>query len=450
MSFDRRRFLRQAGLGTGATLLAAIGGRLATTVAAPDKMDRITFVNVHSNAWWNKLIRPVNRQSETEWEFSPSLEPLERFRERTIHLENFNNFNGLHGAYGAMLSVVAGAKGTSSTPRGITIDRHIAKAKADGVPFDSVNLGHTYGHGNLSADGPNQVYPSLRDPGDIIDRLFANNTGAAVDPTAERRAQVRSSLLDIMSEDIARAQTRLAGTEKASMEQYLTSVRELEERFAQLGVVTCERPVYDGPTGGGGNSRMVPERSHFLYEAASTALICGLTRVVSIAHEGCGGQPLQPTYPFDPVNLNESLHNPTQHPMNGLNNNDNEASDRAWAGSNRIEPLTRLYRWRSQQVSDMFARLEAVDLGGTTLADRTLMLWTNVGGGKHHRGSDEFPALIIGNPDGVLNSGRYQRFDIGDRSLADVYTTFAHAAGVPTDSFGTANRNKGPLPGLLA
>ena len=221
----------------------------------------------------------------------------------------------------------------------------------------------------------------------------------------------------------------------------------------QIQQVTCEAPGYNGPASGLRDSlqQMIPALCHFYYHAASTALTCGLSRVVTIANEGVGKEPLQPSYDFAPIRMPKSLHDGVQHPMNGLNNEDNPASDKAWAAQeNNAAMIRRLYTWRSQQVADLFERLDAVNLGGTTLADRTLMMMTNTGGGRHHRGNNEIPVLLVGNPDNVLNSGRYQNLGNQQNSMADVFTAVAHAMGVPTNRFGTAAHNKGPLPGLLA
>lgn len=450
MNPQRRRFLRQIGLGSSAALLSAIGGRLAVQASAPAQTERHLIVNVHGNSWWSRLIRPVDRVSATEWSFNDAFEPLQPLRERTLFVEGlYNPFGGLHGNYGATLCVTRNAAGNRQrVPADITIDRQIAHALSDGVPFSSINFGHPYGNSNASADGPEAVYPAIRTPADVIDQLF--QVDQEVDPQAAIRAQMRTSLLDAMAEDIAATQTRLAGSERAAMDQYLGSVRELEEQFEQLQELVCEAPPYDGAAPRN-NATIIPELSHFYFQATHVVLACGLTRVVTIANEGVGAEPLQPKYAFDPVNMPTSLHDSINHSLNGLNNDETPDSDAAWAAkSDQTDQLTRLYRWRAQQVADLVSRLNEVPVGGETLADRTMMMWTNTGGGRHHQGHDEIPMLFIGNPDGVFNSGRYERFAKEQRCVSDSFTALAHAMGAPTDSFGDPEHNQGPMPGWLA
>lgn len=449
MKLSRRKFLRQIGLGSSAGLLTAIGGQLHVHAQAPAEVDRCLLVNVHSNNMWPRLSRPINVQSATDWEFAKALTPLSAIQDKVIHAQNLYNpgAGGLHGNYRNVLSVSSSSD--KNIIGGISIDRKIALDLNADVPFSSLNFGHYYGHNtqgpnsNVSGDGPNQPYPSISDPQQIISEVFGVATDGGAAQTA---AQAKLSLLDAMNEDILRMQTRLAGEERAILDQYLTSVRDLEiqtERLLEQVAESCQPPSpYEIPPVANWRD-IIPEAADFYYNAAATALACGLTRVVTIAHESVGREPLQPRYPF--LNINVSAHNNLSHPLNGLGEND----DAAWAAQQSIvNQIERLYTWRAEGIVDFFNTAEQSPFGSETLADRTLMIWLNSGGGIHHQGRNSINGFLIGNPDGVLKSGQYHKFDNRDRSIGDLFTTAAQAMGLPLQDFGV--NSKGAFTEFLA
>lgn len=446
MKMNRRKFLRQIGLGSSACLLNAIAGQLHVHAAAPADLERCLLVNVHGNNMWPRLSRPINVQSATDWDFANALSPLSAMQDKVIHAQNLYNpgASGVHGNYRNVLSV------SSSTDKeiigGISIDRKIALDLNADVPFRSLNFGHYYGIGlqgtnsNVSGDGVNQPYPSISDPQQILSEVF----GLAADNSAlESAAKEKSSLLDAMREDISRMQTRLAPEERAMLDQYLTSVRELEIQTELLQARVCEPPTPFEIPERGDMENIIPEAADFYYKAAATALSCGLTRVVTIAHEGVGHDPLQPLYPF--LDINVSAHGPLSHRLGGLS----EDNDAGWAAKQEtVDQFERLYNWRAQGIVDFFEIAGQSPLGSETLADRTLMIWLNSGGGIHHNGLNSINGFLIGNPDGVLKSGQQHKFGHQERTIGDLFTTAAQAMGLPLQEFGL--QSQGAMTEFLA
>jgi len=419
MEKSRRKFLRQIGLGSGACLLNAIAGQLHVHAAGPADLERCLLVNVHGNNMWPRMSRPINVESATEWDFATALSPLSPLKDKVIHAQNLYNpgAGGIHGSYRNVLSVSSSSN--KNIIGGISIDRQIALDLNADVPFSSLNFGHYYGHNvqgpnsNVSGDGVNQPYPSISDPQQILSEIF----GVAADgSTLQTEAQAKSSLLDAMTQDIARMQTRLAGEERAIMDQYLTSVRELEiqtERLLEQASVECTPP----------ESFDVPDLADW-------------------RHIIPGREPLQPTYPF--LDINVSAHNQLMHALNGLSQDD----DAAWAlEQDRVDQLERLYSWRAQGIADFFTSAEQSTFGSETLADRTLMVWLNSGGGLHHNGRFSINGFLIGNPDGVLQSGQQHQFEDRERTIGDLFATASHAMGLPIEGFGL--NTKGPMTEFL-
>ena len=392
-------------------------------------------------------------QPAAQWALPEALAPLQPHRTRMTLFEGLYNPHGtgLHGTYGSILNVQPSPGGDEQNIGGISIDRLIATQLESSLPFSSINFGYPYAvgddRGNASADGESAPYPAMSDPVQIINQLFGGEQSNDNQEFLERQITQRLSVLDASIDDIERMRGRLAGEERAQMDQYLDSLRQLELQMIELLDAECVVPTWDD-AGVPSGSSISAKLARFYYDAAALALECGLTHVVSVAWEGVGTEPGQPRHDFAPVDVSESLHDAVQHPLNGLNN---DASDQAWADKEEhVAKIRRVYHWRSQLVADFMERLGQLDLGGHTTADRTLLLWVNAGGGRHHNGADQMPLMLLGNPDGVLRSGRYERFEEGTRCIGDAYTTAAHAMGLPIEGFGDPAHAKGPLPGSLA
>ena len=155
------------------------------------------------------------------------------------------------------------------------------------------------------------------------------------------------------------------------------------------------------------------------------------------------GSKLVRYHPF--LDINVSAHNGLMHALNGLGEDD----DDAWAAEQeRVDQIERLYNWRAQGIVDFFNMAEQSSFGSGSLADRTLMIWLNSGGGLHHNGRNSINGFLIGNPDGVLNSGRYHKYDSRDRTIGDLFTTAAQAMGLPLQEFGV--NAKGPMTEFLS
>ncbi len=451
--WSRRKFLQRMGVAGSSGLIAAMTGQLWVRAMAPTQVDRKLVTLVHGAGWWTRLLRPTNmNQPAAEWEFPEALAPLQPLREQITLLEGlYNPYGSLHGAYGATLCVQPQPGGRFSIG-GISIDRFIAQNLRSSTPFSSINFGYplsTQGtYANCSSDGPSAAYPGLSGPVEIIDQLFGGAEAAENRELVERRLKQQLSVLDSSVEEVEHMRSRLAAEERAQMDQYLNSIRELELQMNSLLDTECAVPIWDNPDEPTGRF-IDPELTQFFYDAAATALECGLTNVLTIAWEGAGTtEPMQPVYDFDPPMVPISLHNNVSHPINGLSNDDPDA---AWAPfEEQVSAIRRIYNWRSSLVASFVERLGSIDLGGYTTADRTLIMWTNAGGWRHHQGAGNTPLMLIGNPDGVLNTGRYERFGDGERCISDAFTTVARAMGLDTEGFGHPDHIQGPLPGALA
>lgn len=176
---------------------------------------------------------------------------------------------------------------------------------------------------------------------------------------------------------------------------------------------------------------MIPEIADANTELAIAALGCGLTNVVTIAYVHGRG-----TYAF----LRDR---PGVEPDSwGLDKHDNHHRGHA-------RMLVEIDRWQATHLARIVAALKALPEGQGSVWDRTMIVWINSGGGKHHFGERDHPLVVIGNPGSRLRSGRYVSFPRGTRCLSDAYVTVARALGVGIDTFGDETVCAGALPEIL-
>lgn len=439
----RRDFVASLGLGAGAYLLDPMCRRLVAE-ARGDAATPRRLVLFGFGCGMPTTLYEHDTQGAAEAAFGPALplrkmfQPLEQYKSDLLVLERF--FvppsiigDGLHGAGESTFSQRARGAGP-------TFDRYLAAALGAKDAFSSVNLSyawspHDVGYENRSLDATGGHYVPETNPARALDSFFgagaatptSGTTPAAADP--RKRLAKQKSVLDAARADIVRVQARLAGAERAKLDQYLASLRELETRLDTLAAAAaappargCARPGWaltlpKYPTG----NIVYPDVVDAFVDLVFNALACGRTHVATYWMQmGAGGG----AYKFlgDPEASHQDHH----------------------AGRTAI--LEAIMAYHVSTVAALWAKLKAVPEGNGTMADNTLVLLMNDAGGQHHNGSGSHAVIALGRLGGTLRTGRYVKYPKGRYTLGDVYIALANALGVPTTSFGV--QSTGDLPGL--
>ncbi len=263
-----------------------------------------------------------------------------------------------------------------------------------------------------SADSPvpAEVYPSL-----AFDSLFENS--------GSRRTQ---SVLDRVMEDAQRLSRRVSSADKAKLDEYLTSVREVEKRAGRMreeaasaaasarksgqALFTMKRPENGLPED-------IREHMRLMCDIVALAFQTDKTRIASMLMcRDLSGL----FYPF--LDLRDA-HHPASH---------NDKSD----GYERIS------RFYVSQLAHLAARLEAMPEGeGTVLDNSCLMFVNNMWTGSNHDNS-RLPVLTVGGLGGSLQTGRvldYSEKGDENRKLCSLYLSLMDRMDVTLEHFGDAD-----------
>jgi hypothetical protein len=263
---------------------------------------------------------------------------------------------------------------------------------------------------------PMEVYPSL-----AFDSLFDNQ--------GSRRTL---SILDRVKDQTSDLQKQVSHADKAKLDEYLTSVRDVEKRVERSRAMKGKaeekakdrgRPVVTMKRPDNGLPEDIREHMRLMCDIIALAFQTDRTRVATLLLcRDLSGL----FYPFLDV---RTAHHPTSH------EDDSDAYER----------VTRYY---VGQLAYLAGRLAEMKEGDTTVLDNScLMFLSNMWSGSRHD-SRKLPVLLVGGLGGTLTTGRVLDY-VGradeDRKLCGLHLALMNRMGVKAERFGDA---AGQLAGL--
>lgn len=389
-----------------------------------------------------------------------ALDPLAEYWRETLIVDRLMNpFDvGLHGNGACALSYMPPNKSISG-PSAITIDSAIAKHLSKGLAFPLMGLAQKPEAPMQTASAPGIVVPPLADPLVAYKRYF-NFLGADGKKALANRQRVSNYL----HERVASLSKVVGQGERQRLDQLTQSLTDMEDSLRALGSLSCTPPpLSKPPTNPGFRDPLVPAVSQVNVDLAASALSCGLTNVATLTFVTQRGSVLFLDAKPNEYNLQGELHAAKisqntryQDLRKGLTiETDSWSLDRhnnSHAGNEQM--LTAIDRWEAALVARLIEQLKAVpEPDGGTMWDHTLVLWINGGGGIHHGGASDYPALLLGGAPvmkslGGFTPGRYVSFERKSKTMGDLFTSVARLCGLEIEKFGDTEHGNGALPGI--
>src|SRR4051812_1179299 len=249
-ALSRRTILR--GMGTAAIALPFLES-MTPALAAPTKSPvRLAFLYVPNGIMMKDWNPEVDYEGKLK-EFPRALKPLENFRDDMLQLGNLTHNSGralLDGAgdhgrcSGSYLTGIQVKKTTIDIKASVSCDQIIANAIGEQTRFASLELGMDDSRqagdcdsgyscaytNNLAWRSETQPLPPILDPRAMFERLFGADAGLTPEARA-RRAKFRRSVLDFVASDTRKLQTDLGPTDRRKLDEYLSSIREVEQQI---------------------------------------------------------------------------------------------------------------------------------------------------------------------------------------------------------------------------
>ena len=437
---SRRSLLRGAGTALALPLLDAMLPPFVRAAASATPT-RMAFLYVPNGIVMNEWT-PKTGEGVGEWALPDN---LPRITSAIAPYRNdFMMLSGLDCNAGRALGDGAGDHGragaaylTASHPKksagkdvlaGTSVDQVAAQKLAGTTRFPSLELGCEEGvqGGNcdngysctysntLSWRTPTTPLPPEVRPRAVFERLFGS-VDLGVDPVHRRRQELyEKSILDSMLDDARRLQASLGGADKNKMEEYLSSVREIETRIQSVEKAGAQEPVtYPVP------SASVPtdfgEHARLMMDLLVLAFQADLTRVATTLF----GIEQSPRAYGAEIGLPEGHHGLTHH------SGDKE----------KIEKVTRINCYHIQSLVYALDKLKSVKEGDGTLLDHSMIVYgSGISDGNRHDHSD-LPIILAGRANGKLKPGRHIRYATGT-PMADLFVAMLDRMGVEAPRFG--------------
>jgi hypothetical protein len=428
---SRRTFLRGAGVTMALPWLESLSAlglspAAAAEAAVPPKRFAALFMGcgVNPDEWWAKGSGP-------EMELGRCLEPLTSLRAKLNIVNGVFNKRatgvGIHpGQTGNILSGAALQKG-AELKGGISIDQMLAKHLGEETVQPSMVLGCEqpitgYHETNFSmaysshiswqsatSPVPMEVYPSL-----AFDALFDN-----------RGSKRNQSILDRVRDEAAGLSKKVSAGDRAKLDEYLTSVREVERRVVRMRkdkdagdarAADQNRPALTIPRPENGLPEDIREHMRLMCDLIALGFQSDKTRIATLLLcRDISGL----FYPFLDV---RSGHHTASH-------------------DDRSESYERITRFYVSQLAYLASKLDSMPEGTGTVLDNTCLLFTNSlwSGSKHD--ATKVPVVLVGGLGGTLQTGRVLEYgEKGDdhRKLCGMYLGIMDRMGVKLDQFGDA------------
>jgi len=370
------------------------------------------------------------------FEFSPSLKPLERFRDHILVTSGLDSvpppppgerqYNNHADASTRFLTDVTPSR---TLRAGVSIDQILAKHVGQDTALPSMEMtlepvdsgaSCDFGRsciytGTISWAGATQPLPMEHDPSAAFVRLFGDGTADA--KSRQERTRQKGSILDSLLDEVSRLQTSVSAPDRSRLATYLESVRDVERRIQKAVTFNLEEPSFDRPAG-------VPDTfeqyARLMFDLQWLAYQGDVTRVTTfmIGREFSGR-----TYPE--IGVPDAHHPISHHLRDPL----------------RMEKCAKINRHHVSLFAEYVEKLRATPDGDGSLLDHVAIIYgAGMSEGNGHV-PENLPILVVGGANGRIAGGRHVKFAKGT-PLANFHLSMLDRFGVRIDQHGNST---GPL-----
>ncbi len=413
-ALSRRTFLRASGVALALPFLDAMRARtLAADVApAPRRMICIcTSLGMHG-----PLFFPAD--AGRAYKESPYLEPLKDHRNDFTVFSGFahpGNEGGGHNSEVTFLTAAANPQ-LPGFRNSISLDQFVADKLGPATRFPSLILGVE--NSNISINRSGVMLPAETKPSKIFAKLFLEGNPAEVRREMDRLNEGRS-ILDAVSDDAKRLGGSVAAGDRDKLDEYFTSVREMEQRLQAMQAWSRKpKPKVNVPMPTDvQNAADVIGKMDLLFDLMPLALQTDSTRVVTIY---IGGDDY--VIPIPGVTMgHHALSHHGQEPE-------------------KIAQLRQVEEAMMKSLGGLLAKLKTTQEGGETVLRNTSVLFgSNLGNASSHSTND-LPILLAG---GGFKHGQHlvvaPKGDLKNSApLSNLFVSMLQRMGIETDKFGTS------------
>ena len=431
---SRRMLLRSAGAGIGLPLLDAMLPGLGRAARAEAAAAHQRLVAIHVPlGMMPQFFFPEKNSPEKEKTGTASSGPSSPYLDLLAeHRGQFTVFSGMShpevdGNHHAGRCFLTGAPhpGQPTFRNSLSVDQLAAETIGldTRFPFLPLSVGSENYTNSLSVSRSGVSIQPEASPTRLYRSLFVTGTPEEKAATM-RRIEAGGSVLDLVLDKAGRLERSVAPEDRSRLDQYFSSVRELESRLVRsIDWENRPKPVvaYAEPDDIGDATRVI-EKSKLMYDLVRLALETDSTRVITLTLSTFSVVPHVP-------GVKSETH--------GLTHHGNEPE--------KIAELKKIEEAQMRALGEFLGSLRASQEHGKTLLDHTQILYGSCLGSANSHSNQNLPLVLAGG--GYRHPGHLAFDEKRNEPLANLFVTMLQRLGVETDAFSSST---GTLRGLDA
>ena len=359
-----------------------------------------------------------NKPGIYDLEWTPTMQPLKKHAKDVTMItgldRTFKNGQDVHAqgasCYLTSLSPAQAAEQGISHPNGRSLDQVIGDKIGHKTVLNTLEIScngfrapkEPIEFDNISWYGPGKLAPSIRDPRKLYDRLFSKDS---------LRAHV-SDVSDLVLADAQTLSRKLSSKDRATMDEYMTMVRNVEVRMAKLEKLLADADI-NVP-----KEEILP-RGEYIRLQVDLMLLGFQMGITNVSTFMIGPERWDATLMYEGV-----FDKPVQH--HNMTHNQK--------GKGYLE-LAKIDTFHMQQYSYLIRRMKEIkESDGSTMLDNSLVTYgAALGDGATHQYYD-LPMILAGGAQGQIKQGRFIKMKSGTLN-SNLWLTLANLMGVEMDSF---------------
>jgi hypothetical protein len=364
-----------------------------------------------------------------DYALSPYLEILKEHRNEFTVFSGVSHpdVDGGHPADNCFLTA-APHPGRGNFRNTISLDQYIGERIGHLTRFPSLNLGVNVQQGarSLAWTSSGVLIPCEEKASDVFKRLFIQGSEEEIQ-AQERRLELGQSILDSVADQASSLEKTVGAKDRDRLDQYFTSVRELEKRMAMSKEwerkpkpkVAASVPLDPA------SPRAYMEKVKLMYDMARLSFETDSTRSIALLLDSVNS----PAIDVEGIKITDGYHNLSHHGKN----------------ESKLAQLKAIDQWHMRLLGNLCDELKAVHEENDTLLDRTMILYgTNLGNANTHV-TTNLPTLLFG---GAFKHGQHLAFDKDHNyPLPNLFVSMLQRMGIESDRFASST---GSMRGLEA
>ena len=253
--------------------------------------------------------------------------------------------------------------------------------------------------------------PKETTPRAAFDRMFSSGDAG------ERREQnfYRRSILDVVQADADRIMKRVGATDRRKLDEYFTSVREIEQQIERSEKADASAlPDLEVPYGRINEFR---EHARLMYDIMAVGFQTDTTRVATLMLDTAGGNRRYPE-----IGVKDDHHGMSHH---------RDKKD-------LVKNLQKIDHYLIEQFAYFLEQLESKkDVNGSLLDQSMVLYGSGISDGNRHR-HDDLPIVLAGGAGGAISTGRHI-VTSEETPMGNLFLSMLDIMGTPAESIGDSS-----------